>query len=114
MALLSRNFNMLALENSMEEISLNKNVNTNLSEEYRAAIQTILMEQLAIPRTQITPDARIVEDLNADSLDKIEITMMLEERFALAIPDAKVEKIQTVADIYDVVARFAGTSQDKN
>ena len=88
----------------MEEISLTKNMNTNLTEEDVAAIQTIIMEQLAIPRAQITPDARIVEDLNADSLDRIEITMMLEERFSLAIPDAKVEKIQTVADIYDAVA----------
>jgi acyl carrier protein len=88
----------------MEEISLNKNINTNLSEEDIAAIQTIIMEQLAIPRAQISPDARLVEDLLADSLDKIEITMMLEERFVLAIPDAKAEKIQTVADIYDAVA----------
>jgi acyl carrier protein len=88
----------------MEEISLNENVKTNLFDEDKAVIQTIIMEQLAIPRAQITPDARIVEDLNADSLDKIEITMMLEERFALTIPDAKVEKIQTVADIYAAVA----------
>jgi acyl carrier protein len=88
----------------MEEISLNENMNTNLSEEDRAAIQTIIMEQLAVPREQITPDARIIEDLIADSLDIIEITMMLEERLALTIPDAKVEEIHTVADIYDAVA----------
>jgi acyl carrier protein len=98
----------------MEEISLNENVNTNLFDEDKAVIQTIIMEQLAIPRAQITPDARIVEDLNADSLDKIEITMMLEERFALTIPDAKVEKIQTVADIYAAVAGLREQVEIKN
>jgi acyl carrier protein len=46
----------------------------------------------------------MVEDLNADSLDMIEITMALEEHFCLAVPDAKVEQIKTVADIYDFVA----------
>jgi acyl carrier protein len=62
------------------------------------------MDQLGVSREQVTPDARLVEDLNADSLDIIEITMRLEEHFYLAVPDAKVEQIKTAADIYDFVA----------
>jgi acyl carrier protein len=88
----------------MEGIALDNHVNANLSEEARLKIQTIIMDQLGVSREQVTPDARLVEDLNADSLDMIEITMMLEERFCLAVPDAKVEQIKTVADIYDFVA----------
>jgi acyl carrier protein len=88
----------------MEGIDLDNRVNTSLSEEDKIAIQTIIMDQLTISREQVTPDAKMVEDLNADSLDMIEITMMLEERFGLAVPDAKAEQIKTVADIYDFVA----------
>jgi acyl carrier protein len=88
----------------MEGIALDTRVNTNLSEEDKITIQTIIMDQLTVSREQVTPDARLAEDLNADSLDMIEITMMLEERFGLATPDAKVEQIKTVADIYDFIA----------
>jgi len=88
----------------MEGIALDNNINVNLSEEERLAIQTIIMDQLGVSRGQVTPDARLVEDLNADSLDMIEITMMIEERFCLAVTDAKVERIKTAADIYGFVA----------
>jgi acyl carrier protein len=88
----------------MEGIASGTRVNTNLPEEDRITIQTIIMDQLTISREQVTPDARLSEDLNADSLDMIEITMMLEERFGMAVPDVKVEQIKTVADIYDFVA----------
>jgi acyl carrier protein len=86
----------------MDKISANHSA--NLSEEDRIAIQTIIMEQLNVSLSQVAPEARITDDLNADSLDIIEITMKLEELFALAIPDARAEKIQTVSDIYDTVA----------
>jgi acyl carrier protein len=88
----------------MERMASDNNINANLSEEEMFAIQTIIMDHFCVSREQVTPEARLVEDFIADSLDMIEITMMLEERFCLAFPDAKAEQIKTAADIYDLVA----------
>jgi acyl carrier protein len=82
----------------------NNAIHASLSEEDRIAIQTIVMEKLEVDRSQVTPDALIVEDLIADSLDVIDITMMLEEHFDVTIPDARADQIRTVADLYDAVA----------
>jgi acyl carrier protein len=66
-------------------------------------VQDILMHQLQINREQITPEARIVADLGADSLDMVEIAMKAEEVFNLTLPDEEAEKIVTVEDLYDAV-----------
>lgn len=77
-----------------------------LSEEDRTAVQDILIEQLSIARTQITPEARIAADLGADSLDVVEITMELEARFGRSIPDEEADQVQTVGDLYAAVAKL--------
>ncbi len=46
------------------------------------------------------------EDLGADSLDLVQITMALEERFALAIPDERAERVHTVGDVFELMAEF--------
>jgi acyl carrier protein len=69
-------------------------------------VQDILMHQLQIGREQIVPEARIMADLGADSLDMVEIAMKAEEEFELTLPDEEAEKIVTVDDLYLAVANL--------
>jgi acyl carrier protein len=71
-------------------------------------VQDILMQQLGIARDQIKPEARIMADLGADSLDMVEIAMKAEEEFRLALPDDEAEKIVTVDDLYEAVGKLLG------
>ncbi len=71
-----------------------------------AVIQEVLSEQLDVPREQIVPEATILGDLGADSLDVMEIGMKLEERFEILIPDERWDEVQTVEDLAQTVSRF--------
>ena len=61
-------------------------------------VKKIVVEQLNVSEDQVTNDARIVEDLGADSLDQVELVMALEEEFGSDIPDEEAEKLATVGD----------------
>jgi acyl carrier protein len=74
-------------------------------------VQDILMQQLQISRAQITPEARIMADLGADSLDMVEIAMKAEEEFNLTLPDDEAEKIVTVDDLYEAVGNLLGKAR---
>ena len=63
-----------------------------------AKVKEIVVKQLAVAEDQVTDDARFVEDLNADSLDLVELIMALEEEFNEEIPDEEAEKLKTVGD----------------
>jgi acyl carrier protein len=54
----------------------------------------------------LTSDARLKEDLAADSLTLVEINMALEDRFGLSIPDERLEKVQTVCDVFELLAHL--------
>ncbi len=69
-------------------------------------VQNILMKQLNLDREQLVPEARIMEDLGADSLDIAEITMLLEENFGVTIPDDEVEQLETVGTIHEALAQW--------
>ena len=56
------------------------------------------MEQLGVEKEQVTPDAKFIEDLGADSLDTVELVMAFEEEFGIEIPDDAAETIQTFGD----------------
>lgn len=62
-------------------------------------IQALLAEALNVPVEKVTPDAKIVEDLGADSLDLVELLSQLEDDYGITIPDDEVESLVTVADI---------------
>ncbi|SDW12615.1 acyl carrier protein [Marinobacter mobilis] len=62
-------------------------------------IVTLIAEQLAVPATTISSTSRLVEDLGADSLDLVELTMALEERFALELTDDQADQLVTVGDV---------------
>jgi acyl carrier protein len=83
-------------------------MNDFLSEKDTKVVLDILVEQLGVQEVQLTPDARLQEDLGADSLTIMEITMAVEERFNLAIPDEEWEKVSTVGELYETLAELLG------
>lgn len=62
-------------------------------------IQSMLADALDLPIEKVTPDAKIVDDLGADSLDVVELLSQLEDEFGIIIPDDEVENLVTVADV---------------
>ena len=61
-------------------------------------VKNIIVEQLGVSGDEVVPSASFVDDLGADSLDLVELVMVLEEEFGYEIPDEDAEKIQTVQD----------------
>jgi len=62
-------------------------------------VKAVLAENLGEKVENITPEARLEDDLNADSLDFIDLVMAIEEEFGLEIPDEEANKLTTVKDI---------------
>ncbi len=71
-------------------------------------VKGIIVEQLGVSPDEVKMDASFQEDLNADSLDLVELIMSMEDKFAVKIPDEDAEKIATVADAVDYVVANAG------
>jgi acyl carrier protein len=61
-------------------------------------VKAIIVEQLGVEENDVTPAAKFIEDLGADSLDTVELVMAFEEEFDIEIPDEDAEKITTVGD----------------
>ncbi len=68
------------------------------------------LEQLVVDESRVEPDASFVDDLDADSLDLVELIMSLEEEFGLEIADEEAEGIRTVQDAVDYVDSHSGRS----
>jgi acyl carrier protein len=66
-------------------------------------LKKIIVEQLGVDEEEVTPEASFVEDLNADSLDLVELIMSLEEEFGMEISDEDAERIQKVSDAVDYI-----------
>ncbi len=62
-------------------------------------IQSMVAEQLGVEPAEVTKDASIFDDLGADSLDVVELVMILEEAFDIEVPDDAVEEMRTIGDI---------------
>lgn len=63
----------------------------------------IVSEQMGVDKSEITRETSFVNDLNADSLDTVELVMEFEDQFELSIPDEEAEKIQTVGQAIDYI-----------
>ena len=62
-------------------------------------VKAILMEQFDAEEDDITPETSIAEDLEADSLDVVDLLMSIEDEFEIEVPDSEIENIKTVADL---------------
>ncbi|MCL2808308.1 MAG: acyl carrier protein [Coriobacteriia bacterium] len=74
-----------------------------MSENIIQTVREVLVGVRDLDPTLVVPDARLIEDLGADSLDSIEIIMALEERFEKELDDADIESIKTVGDIVALI-----------
>ena len=68
-------------------------------------VRGLLAEQLSIEEDTIEMSSNFIDDLNADSLDIVELIMTLEQEFNLSIPDEEAERIRTVGDAVDFIAK---------
>ena len=66
-------------------------------------LKKIVVEQLGVDEDEVKPEASFVDDLNADSLDLVELIMSLEEEFATEISDEDAERIRTVGDAVEYI-----------
>ena len=70
----------------------------------------IVSDQMGVDKSEITRETSFVNDLNADSLDTVELVMEFEDEFELSIPDEEAEKIQTVGQAIDYIKEHANKS----
>jgi len=70
-------------------------------------VKEILKLHLGLKDEEITPEADLVNDLGADSLDTVELIMQLEEEFEITIPDEDAEQIKTVEDVLNYIEAMA-------
>lgn len=66
-------------------------------------VKEIIIEQLGVDESDITPETSLVKDLEADSLDAVEIIMAIEEEYGIEIPDEEAETFASIADIVKYV-----------
>ncbi len=62
-------------------------------------VKTIICDQLVVDPEKVTPTANFIDDLDADSLDIVELVMTMEEEFDIDIPDEDAEEMKTVGDV---------------
>lgn len=75
------------------------------SEEIKEKVVKIVSEQMGVDKGEITMETSFVNDLNADSLDTVELVMEFEDAFELSIPDEEAEKIGTVGVAVEYIAK---------
>ncbi|RTZ94512.1 MAG: acyl carrier protein [Deltaproteobacteria bacterium] len=66
-------------------------------------VKEIIVDQLGVDESEVTPEAKFIDDLGADSLDIVELVMALEEEYDIEISDEEAEKIQTVGDAIEFI-----------
>ena len=66
-------------------------------------VKKVILETLSCDPEAVTMDARLVEDLEADSLDAVELNMALEDACGVSVPDEELAKLKTVGDIYNYI-----------
>jgi len=70
-------------------------------------VKNIIVDQLGVDATEVSTTSSFVDDLGADSLDRVELIMALEETFGIEIPDEDAEKIVTVQDAIEYIQKNA-------
>lgn len=67
------------------------------------SVRNILVDQLGVDGDIVTMESNFIDDLNADSLDIVELVMAMEQEFGISIPDEEAERIKTVGDAVDFI-----------
>lgn len=75
-----------------------------MNQEIFDKVKNIIVEQLDVDADSVTPESNFISDLDADSLDTVELVMAFEEEFDIDIPDEAAEKITTVGEAVNVIA----------
>jgi acyl carrier protein len=75
-----------------------------MDQETFARFKKCAVEVLSVPEEKVVPDARFGDDLDADSLDLVELVMALEEEFGVEVPEEELEGVETVGQAYDLIA----------
>ena len=78
-------------------------------DEVLSALREVAVEVLSVDPDSVVEDARFKEDLDADSLDLVELVMGLEERFDISVPEEDLENVGTVGQAVDLVLAKVGT-----
>ena len=68
-------------------------------------VQNIVADLLAVDLDEVTLDARLIEDLNADSLDAVDLAMSLQEHFEITVEDDEIERMNTVKDMVNTITK---------
>jgi acyl carrier protein len=74
----------------------------------------IISEQMGVDKSEISRETSFINDLNADSLDTVELVMEFEDEFDMSIPDEEAEKIQTVGAAVDYIVNVAQTKKKES
>ncbi len=74
-------------------------------EEIEQKVKEIVGEQMGVDASEMTSETSFINDLNADSLDTVELVMELEDEFDMSIPDEEAEKLQTVGAAVDFIEK---------
>ena len=78
-----------------------------MSDEMTGKVRDLVAEQLGVDAGTLSPEANILEDLGADSLDVVELVMAIEEAFDIEIPDEDAESMRTLGDVEKYVIERA-------
>ena len=79
--------------------------------EIEAKVKQIIIDELGVDENEVTPNARFIDDLGADSLDTVELVMRFEEEFGIEIPDEDAEKITRVKEAVEYIESHAKTKK---
>jgi len=82
--------------------------------EIEAKVIDIISEQMGTDKAEITRETSFINDLNADSLDTVELVMEFEDEFNMSIPDEEAEKIQTVGAAVDYIVKVASAKKQED
>lgn len=77
-----------------------------------AKVVEIVSEQMGVDKGEIARETSFINDLNADSLDTVELVMEFEDEFDMSIPDEEAEKIQTVGAAIDYIVEIMKSKED--
>ena len=69
-------------------------------------VKAIIVDKLGVEESQVTPEASFTADLNADSLDTVELIMEFEKEFGISIPDEDTQKINCVQDVIEYIEKL--------